>query len=128
MMCADQGRFVLAQRQHYRCALPGFSRSLWSQNDHRSFYMGRLPDPEDQLNPQEPPESLEEGCPGAWYRCAFVRSLLPYERTSSTDGVLNENLRLTRCTDPLVLDAIQYLETERTRARNHDNRKMMASR
>lgn len=128
MLCADRGRFILAQRQHYRCALPGFNRALWKANPQGSFYMGRLPDHEDPLNPHEPPERLDEGCPGAWYRCEFVRSLVPYERTASADGVLNENLRLTRCTDPLVLDAIQYLETERVRARNHDNRKMMAAR
>ncbi len=80
--------------------------------------MGRLP--VYGANPcEEPKETHDEGCPGAWYRTRFVRSLIPYERVSSSDGVLSENIRLSRCDDPLVIDAVQYLEIERARARSH---------
>lgn len=79
--------------------------------------MGRLPiyepNPDD-----EPKEDHGDGCPGAWYRSRFVRSLLRYERTSA-DGVLSENLNLTRCDDPLVLEAVQALEIERANSRAH---------
>lgn len=57
--------------------------------------------------PHEP--IREEGCPGGWYRCRFVTSLHKYRRGSS-QGVRNENLLLSRTTDRLVLEAIDYLE------------------
>jgi hypothetical protein len=51
-----------------------------------------------------------EGCPGGWYRCAFVASLHKYRRKGSEQKT--ENLLLSRCTDRLVLEAIAYLEDE----------------
>ena len=82
--------------------------------------MGGLPEPGE---PEEPSESHCDGCPGAWYRSRFVTSLIPYERTTDANGGYSENLRLTRCADPLVLDAIQYLEHERARALTHQREK-----
>lgn len=85
--------------------------------------MGRLP----VHTPRpcdEPPEKAEDGCPGAWYRSRFVRSLIPYERTQSQHGALSENLLLSRCDDPLVLEAIQTLEIERARALSHNRERM----
>jgi hypothetical protein len=76
-------------------------------------------DPDD--NPVHPREDNEDGCPGAWYRCAFVGSLLKYERTISEDGVFSENVLLNRCTDRLVLEAIQHLEQERLRCRGYEH-------
>lgn len=52
-----------------------------------------------------------EGCPGGWYRCGFIASLHKYRR-GTAQGVRNENLLLSRCTDRLVLEAIDYLEHE----------------
>ena len=124
-LCMDRGRFFPGHRRAYRCALPGFSRSMWQPVSGRGPYMGLPTDYEDDQNVLEPPEPIDEGCPGAWYRCRFVRSLAVYERTPNQDGALSENLRLSRCDDPLVLDAIQYLETERARARIHDQRRML---
>lgn len=89
--------------------------------------MGRLPilqpTKEDMgLNLRAPPEFHDEGCPGAWYRCGFVHSLWKYERLMTESG-FSSNLMLDRCDDPLVLEAIQYLENERLRARSADMEK-----
>lgn len=86
--------------------------------------MGRLPILDGEDASEHPVERHDDGCPGAWYRSRFVASLMAYERPMSGDGVYSENLHLTRCTDPLVLDAIQYLEHERARALNHQREKM----
>jgi len=88
--------------------------------------MGALPDPTDKVNPLDPPEPFEEGCPGAWYRCRFVRSLFRYERAAGEQGTLSSNPLLDRTDDPLVLDAERYLQNERARARSHDTRRMNA--
>ncbi len=107
-----------------RCALPGFPERQWGPTID-SYHMGALPVLAGPVEHSEtPPESHEDGCPGAWYRCGFVSSLLPYERSVSEGGGYSENLRLSRCTDPLVLDAIQYLEHERARARSHQRERM----
>jgi hypothetical protein len=85
--------------------------------------MGRLPVHDGPRPCEQPQETSEDGCPGAWYRCGFVQSLVRYERTSSGEGVLNENLMLSRCHDPLVLEAIQTLEIERARCLSHNREK-----
>jgi len=61
-----------------------------------------------------PPESFEGGCPGSWYRCRFVMSLLPYQRPCA-NGVFSPNLRLDRCRDPLVIEAVRYWEQQQLR-------------
>lgn len=90
--------------------------------------MGRLkvlqPDPE-VSDPEHPGESTADGCPGAWYRCDFATSLLPYERLLSDSGY-SENLLLTqRSKDRLLLEACGYLERERLRAKNYDDKRAM---
>lgn len=86
--------------------------------------MGRLPILHGPDANEEPVDTHHDGCPGAWYRSRFVVSLMKYERHVSGDGVYSENVLLTRCTDPLVLEAIQYLEHERARAHAHQLSKM----
>lgn len=88
--------------------------------------MGRLPIHHGPEAHDRPPEPHDEGCPGAWYRCAFVASLMPYERPVSSDGVYSPNPRLDRCDDPLILDAIQLLEHERARALSFQRERMTA--
>ena len=106
-----------------RCALPGFPRRRWHPSSGSGYHMGRLP--VYQPTPDHtPPETHEDGCPGAWYRSRFVLSLLKYERPWGQDGPVSENIRLTRCADNLVLDAIQALETERARAHAHYRSKL----
>jgi len=75
--------------------------------------MGRLP--VYQPPQPEPPETHEDGCPGGWYRCRFVATLLRYQRPYS-QGVFSSNVFLDRCEDPLVLEATKYLEAEQLRA------------
>ena len=81
--------------------------------------MGLLPIYEPRPH-DKPPEPNDDGCPGSFYRSRFVVSLIPYERVSYGEGGLNENLRLSRCQDPLVIEAIQTLEIERGRAHAHN--------
>ena len=91
--------------------------------------MGRLPiygepEPEDDVDidtgesPERPRDSHDEGCPGAWSRCGFVTSLQKYERFIRDNDTI-PNLLLDRCDDPLVLEAIQFIEGERLRWRWH---------
>lgn len=101
-----------------RCALPGFPERVWEPATPHGSYMGRLPIIHGPDASERPPETHEEGCPGAWYRSRFVLSLIPYERAVS-EGVYSDNVLLSRCNDPLVIEAIHYLEMERARARAH---------
>lgn len=87
--------------------------------------MGRLPiygqvEPADDVrideNPMRPRDSHDEGCPGAWSRCAFVTSLEKYERIILENGVI-PNLLADRTQDSLVIEALQYIETERVNRR-----------
>lgn len=74
--------------------------------------MGSLP----VIQPERikrPPETHDEGCPGGWYRCNFVDSMLRYERRMSSDGVFSHNILLDRCNDRLIIEATQYLEQQR---------------
>lgn len=111
------------QQAEWRCALPGFPERLWNSPPDGGYYMGHLPIYDGPEPSEEPRETHDDGCPGAWYRCGFVTSLIRYERPVS-EGGYSENLHLSRCNDPLVLDAIQYLEHERARALNHLREKM----
>ena len=115
------------QQAQWRCALPGFRESLWGPPPTAGYHMGALPRYDGPGASETPCESHDDGCPGAWYRCRFVQSLGPYERHSDANGGLSDNIRLSRCQDPLVLDAIQYLEDERSRALAHQRERMSSS-
>lgn len=109
------------QQRAFRCALPGFDEATWGEGDRSPrLYLGRLPihGPSDEPDPRHPVDDHADGCPGAWYRSAFVDSLARYERIL-TDHGFTSNVFLDRCDDRLVLEAIQYLEVERVRARAH---------
>lgn len=115
------------RRRELRCALPGFDESRWLDVETPRPYMGRLPiygdaDASDDVRPDERPDaprdSHDDGCPGSWYRCAFVVSLSKYER-HFTDGGFVSNMLADRTQDRLVLEALQMLESERIRARAH---------
>ena len=59
---------------------------------------------------QRPLEDIaSNGCPGSYYRSAFVRSLWPFRRKAS-DGNRIANPLLDRCDDRLVLEWIHVLE------------------
>lgn len=71
----------------------------------------------------EIPESNDDGCPGGWYRTPFFWSLGRYLRPLAS-GVYSPNLSLERTADRLVLDAVQFYETEQARASNWAQRVM----
>lgn len=66
----------------------------------------------------KPPESNEDGCPGGWYRCDFVRSLTKYVRLMFENG-FSSNVLLDRTEDKLVIEATQYLEQQKLSHRAH---------
>lgn len=72
-------------------------------------HMG-APDPE--CRDAKPFEDPEDGCPGAWYRCAWVGSVMAYARPIDKNGAFGSNPRLDREDDRLVLDAVLYYEHE----------------
>lgn len=72
---------------------------------------------------EHPPESHDEGCPGAWYRCAFVLSLHKYERLLTKSG-FSENLLSSQSTDWLLLEALAYYEREKLAARAYHEEKI----
>lgn len=101
--------------------MPGFDRSKWGSKIVRLHHMGRsrVTDEKDpECGHPHPLETHEEGCPGSWYRSAFALSVIPYLRNLHQGGY-SENLRLTRCTDRLVLDAVAYYERMQLSARRY---------
>lgn len=130
-MCMERDKFIAQNRRRLRCALPGFAESEWhNTTPHLGKHMGRLPilnPTKDDLgtNLQAPPELHDEGCPGAWYRCQFARSVLRYRRML-TDSGFSANILLDRCEDPLVIEAVQYLERETLACRSADMEKRNA--
>jgi hypothetical protein len=95
--------------------LPGFDLSTWPKGQPvKAVWMGRAPDraaegkASDWAAPCEP--IAETGCPGAWYRSAWARSLDRYYRRRTEGGGRVDNPALTQCTDPLVHEAVQAFE------------------
>lgn len=108
---------LLEQRKRWRCALPGFPERHWDKPPKPLRHMGLmrvLP-----TDTEHPPEPLDDGCPGAWYRCAFVLSLHKYERPLTEHG-FSDNLLTSRSDDRLLLEALSYYEREKLRARARD--------
>ena len=102
-------------REGLNCTLPGFDPKLWKGgSDLFQIHMG-LPTRWDRSGIDKdfmaPSEDIQgEGCPGGWYRCLFVQSLHKFRRKGSETRT--ENLLLSRCQDRLVLESIDYLESE----------------
>ncbi len=111
-------------RNRLRCALPDWSDNAWDEPMQTGVHMGRLRvlnDPKEP-DPDHPGEWTTDGCPGSWYRCQWALSVARYERPMF-EGGFSENLHLSRSEDRLLLDAVDYLEGQRIRARNHDGRR-----
>lgn len=95
--------------------LPDFDVSTWPKGQPvKRVWMGRGRDhanagkTADWAAPCEP--IGETGCPGAWYRTAFLRSLDRYYRRRTEGGGRVDNPALTQSADPLVHEAIRTLE------------------
>lgn len=72
----------------------------------------------------DPPEPDEDGCPGGWYRCAFVHSLDLY-LPSFVGQTAMESPLVARDTDPLILEAVKTYKAERGRSEAHFTRTVM---
>ena len=113
--CRKQGtdqRSPARQADLY-CGLPGFDVSTWTGKPLVRLHMGRPRDysREGQGDWAFPIERADEaGCPGSWYRTAFVESLLRYYRRRDRNGGRIDNPHFTRCDDELVVEAIRVLE------------------
>lgn len=95
------------RRADWCCALLDFHPSEWTgPRDTIAVQMGA--DPEISGG-HMPAEGFEDGCPGSWYRCGFVQSLMRYQRPCS-NGVFSPNYHLDRCQDPLVHAAVRLWE------------------
>lgn len=55
--------------------------------------------------------TAEAGCPGAWYRTPWFASVAKYYRRVTDNRDRVENPLLTNCDDPLIIEAIQTLES-----------------
>lgn len=73
------------------------------------------PGAEDWAAPNEP---ACDGCPGGWYRSAFLESVLRYRRRSTDGGGRVPNLMLEQCGDDVVLEAVEWLERAEDEWRN----------
>lgn len=84
--------------------------------------MGRPPDHANagtDRNWARPPENVEaQGCPGAWYRTAWFASVAKYCRRRTDDGNRVENRLLSMTSDPLIIEAVEALETFQEQARD----------
>lgn len=67
------------------------------------------------INPREPWESPEQGCPGGWYRSRFVASVNPYVRARCEGGARVEHLLLARTDDEFLLQCVLVVEHEQDR-------------
>lgn len=120
--------FDNAARARMCCGLEGFPQRRWEPQGLIQIHMGAPPrwdlegrDVDDDGRPirwphgtnwKRPHEDPEDGgCPGAWYRCEFVRGLAPYRRRQTGEGGRVENVALSRCEDRLIAAWIDLLES-----------------
>lgn len=121
-LCRRGARLLKHERAARCCALPDFDAREWTFEKLYPIHMGAPPDysrspgvrgKDDRGDNDwtEPLEDIEnEGCPGAWYRTAFVESLLRYRRRPCEGGGRVVNPLLDRCTDEWIIEAIAELE------------------
>lgn len=97
-------------------------------------YVGREPEPgltvigRARVNWRRPPEDPDEGCPGAWRVCRFVRSLYPFLRRRDDHGGRVSNAMYDRCEDELVLALVHHYEDEHERCLTALHRALAAAR
>lgn len=92
-----------------------FPRERWGEEvSAPTPWMGRAPCyelEESDARWRRPAEDIEhEGCPGGWYRTAFVESLRPYMRRGDGKGGRVSNRLLEMCDDRFVVACINLIE------------------
>lgn len=88
----------------------------------RKIYLGRdrLDHAEEGVrNPAVPPEVADEGCPGGWYRCRFIWSLVDMLRIRTESGGRVQNPFFDTCEDPLVWAWVMYFERQQEEMAGH---------
>ena len=136
-MCRSPGtaRLDPAAQAGNRCTLPGYDRGTWSDARVYQIHLGARPrwDLEGTdhrltggaCSHERPAEDIIlNGCPGSFYRTAFVSSLLPYYRRGDANGGRVSSPALDQCGDPLVQDAIFELEGHEDAARAEHIRRL----
>lgn len=113
--CRAQGTYRLSPvaQAMRNCVLPGFDTATWTGERLVRVHMGKPRDwsREGQGDWAAPVEDIAAGgCPGSWYRTAFVESVLRYYRRRDDHGGRVANPLLDRCDDPLVIEAVLALE------------------
>lgn len=97
-------------------ARPNYALSRYLGADRRppgeTTYRGR------RQNPRQPFEDLDEGCPGAWVRCVFAASLLPFLRRRTEGGGRVPNPLLDATDDDFVRACVLYYEEQSERWHN----------
>lgn len=119
-VCTRRGDFEDSKRGEYRCTRIDLAPVAWSESGKRVLqggWMGRMrldvvsmegrP-----INPRQPPEDPDDGCPGGWYRSRFVLSIYPYLRRRTEHGDRVINMLLDRTEDELLLQWVQHVEDQ----------------
>jgi hypothetical protein len=121
-MCRRHGsdRLDPEQRAAHCCALADYDTNQWTASDIRHVHMGAPSNYEAEGVDsawQHPPENVEDdGCPGSWYRCQFIQSLLPYRRLQDGNGGRINHHAYNDVTDPFVKTCLFELELEESAA------------
>ena len=79
--------------------------------------MGKLPDPnsKDPLEQaDDPPEGHAQGCPGGWYRSAFIDSLRDFEPLQA-EGGSTPCYELEQADSRLIHEWVRLLQIEQAR-------------
>lgn len=124
-MCRRHGSDKLdpEQRAAHCCALADYDTNQWTASDIRHVHMGAPANYEAEGVDsawQHPPENVEDdGCPGSWYRCQFIQSLLPYRRLQDGNGGRINHHAYNDVTDPFVKTCLRELELEESAAESH---------
>lgn len=128
-LCLEEGgKFSDVKRSSMNCVRADLPPVLALCDSEDQMWMG-LPKraPDDGFDWQYPREPYAEGCPGAWYRSVFIRSLDKYIPRVMGESWF-KSLHLREDTPRLVLDAVQrymdhrqacetYVMEERNRVR-----------
>ncbi len=113
------------EREQRGCTRADLDPVPWDVDISRMFhYMGREDCHEyngklyhgHQVDYRYMPEDPDDGCPGGWYRCRYIYSLMPYFRLRTQSGDRVENLHLRHITNSRIIEAVHYFEGEREAA------------